>query len=78
MYTFTYSNKQKDEFEEVNRMFRTKSKKWIACLLAVVISALMLPVSVFAAEYDQGIDVTADDTLTEKAIHGTLPRIRLP
>ncbi len=61
MYTFTYSNKQKDEFEEVNRMFRTKSKKWIACLLVVVISALMLPVSVFAAEYDQGIDVTADD-----------------
>ena len=42
-------------------MFRTKSKKGIACLLAVVISALMLPVSVFAAEYDQDIDVTADD-----------------
>lgn len=42
-------------------MFRTKSKKGIACLLAVVILALMLPVSVFAAEYDQDIDVTADD-----------------
>lgn len=42
-------------------MFRTKSKKGIACLLAVVITALMLPISVFAAEYDQGIDVTADD-----------------
>lgn len=31
-------------------MFRTKSKKGIACLLAVVITALMLPISVFAAE----------------------------
>lgn len=55
-------------------MFRTKSKKGIACLLAVVITALMLPISVFAAEYDQGIDVTADDYTDREGYTWTLPQ----
>ncbi|MFQ7027074.1 MAG: hypothetical protein ACLRRA_09065 [Acutalibacteraceae bacterium] len=44
----------------------------------MVITALMLPISVFAAEYDQGIDVTADDYTDREGYTWDLPRIRSP